>query len=457
MQNGKNVSPMLTLVLIWIAVGIALALASRGSSAGLPFAYFAGLSLIHAPGAMIHLDAEESNWTRLGFELTVIGMVAFLVGVIIGRTIVFLRRPEQKTGGRQPPDLSPKSLAALNRLALHYCLFGGVAYFILIPLAGEIPSATAIISSIGSLVVVGACLRLWVAQEGRDRLKFWTTVGLVPLLPLSTLIQAGFLGFGTHWALTVSTFIFAQSRRHLLYLCLAPVILYVGMSVFVNYMDARHDIRQLVWYQQASLADRLDRVEDIFRNFEWLDLSNKRHRQSIERRLNQNFLVGAAVARLETGRKPYGSGATISDMIITLIPRALWPDKPAIGGGGNVVTNYTGIRFARGTSVGAGQVLEFYVNFGMWAVIGGFLIYGLLLGSMDVTIIESLRHGDQRRFLFWFMIAVSLLQPGGNLVEIAVSAAAAVPTAYVLNTFLNRRRSASDLLSLPSLPRKKAV
>ena len=144
-------------------------------------------------------------------------------------------------------------------------------------------------------------------------------------------------------------------------------------------------------------------------------------------------------------------------MIVSLIPRALWPDKPAVGGGGDVVTKYTGIRFARGTSVGAGQVLEFYVNFGTWAIVGGFLIYGLLLGYMDVIIIECLRRGDQGRFLLWFMIAVSLLQPGGNLVEIMVSAAAAVPTAYVLNIFFNRRRSASELLSLPLLPPKKAV
>ena len=107
------------------------------------------------------------------------------------------------------------------------------------PLAAEVPSATAIISSIGSLIVVGVCLRLWVAQEGRDRLKFWITIALLPLLPLFTLIQAGFVGFGTHWALIISTFIFAQSRRHLLYLFLAPVVVYVGMSVFVNYMDAR--------------------------------------------------------------------------------------------------------------------------------------------------------------------------------------------------------------------------
>ena len=173
------------------------------------------------------------------------------------------------------------------------------------PLAGEIPSATAITSSIGSLIVVGACLRLWVAQEDRDRLKFWITIGLLPLLPLSTLIsQAGFLGYGTYWLVAISTFIFAQSRRHLLYWSLAPAVMYIGMSVFVNYMDARVDIRKFVWFQHASLADRLDRVENILQNFEWLDLSNKKHLQAIDTRLNQNILVGAAVARLELGKTP---------------------------------------------------------------------------------------------------------------------------------------------------------
>ena len=51
------------------------------------------------------------------------------------------------------------------------------------------------------------------------------------------------------------------------------------------------------------------------------------------------------------------------------------------GGGGTIVQDFTGIEFADGTSVGAGQVLEFYVNFGTWGVIGGFLLFGWLIGQ----------------------------------------------------------------------------
>jgi hypothetical protein len=434
------------LLLAWIAVGIILTLITRKSSAGLPLAYFLGLSLIHVPGAVIHLEAEELDYTMLGFEQTIFGMISFLVGVLIARATVFLLREKREIKNSDadgPNHPSSGSATELNRLALHYCLLGGAAYFIVMPLAGAIPSATAIISSFGSLIIVGVCLRLWVAQEGGNRLKFWSTIAALPLLPLATLLQGGFLGFGTMWVMAISTFLFAQSKRRLLLLFVAPVILFVGMSVFVNYMASRDDIRRLVWYRQASLSDRLERIEDIFVSFAWLDFSNVRHRRSIDLRLNQNALVGAAVARLDAGLVPYSSGGTVTNMIVGLIPRALWPDKPAVGGGGDVVSKFTGIAFSRGTSVGAGQVLEFYVNFGTWGVIGGFLTFGWLLGYMDLRVIGSLRMGDERRFLSWFLIGVSLLQPGGNLVEIVVAVAGAASGAYGLNHLLHRRRAAA--------------
>ena len=110
-----------------------------------------------------------------------------------------------------------------------------------------------------------------------------------------------------------------------------------------------------------------------------------------------------AVARLEIGAVEYASGDTLGKVAMGLIPRVLWPDKPAVGGGGSVVHDFTGIEFAEGTSFGAGQVFEFYVNFGSLGVIGGFLLYGWLIGRMDLSVIKYLRQGDQRRFLLWFL------------------------------------------------------
>jgi ABC-type multidrug transport system fused ATPase/permease subunit len=435
---------VLTLVAVWAVVAISLMLLSRGFSAGLPLAYFLGLSLIHVPGAALDLD-EELEWTRIGFEQTVIGMVAFLIAVMIARYVAFRRSQHQGASLWRPPDFATESVAAMDRLALYYCIIGGVAYFVVLPFASLVASATAIVSSLGSLMVVGLCLRLWLARECRNWSKFWSTIALLPLLPLATLVQGGFLGFGIYWVLATVCFMFAQSKRRIGYFLLTPIVLFVGISVFVNYMAARTDIREVVWDEQSTIADRIQRVEYVFRNFEWLDTSNWAHRRAIEDRLNQNWLIGAAVENLETGVVAYASGATVGNVIIGLIPRAVWPDKPAVGGGRDVVSEFTGIEFAEGTSVGAGQTFEFYINFGTIGVIGGFLFLGLIIGWMDVRVIEHLHRADRRGFLIGLLICLALLQPGGNLLEIVASAASSAITAYGLVYFFGWRLPAAGV------------
>ena len=436
---------MLTLLSMWLAVGIGLIVCQgRRASAGLPLAYFLGLCLIHVPGAIVHLDAEEGNVTKVGFEQTTIGIIAFLVGVIIAR-YAFLRPSGQLGRADQTENLTPRRVTALDRLAVLYLIVGAIVSFAALPLAARIPSATAVVAPRGSLIVVGACVRLWVAIESGNRLKFWCTMALLPVLPLATLIQGGFLGGGTFWALGIVTFLFAQSKRRLIYFLLAPAVFFGGLSVFVNYMAARQELRQLVWHQQASIGDRLGRVADSFRHFEWVDLSNFQHRKAIDDRLNQNLYIGIAVARLESGAVEYAYGDTLGKVAIGLIPRVVWPDKPAVGGGGSVVSDFTGLEFAEGSSFGAGQVFEFYVNFGSLGVIGGFLLYGWLIGRMDLFVIKYLRQGDQRRFLLWFLPGLALLPSGGNLLEIVVGTVSSAITGYSIGYLLPRRWADRDV------------
>jgi hypothetical protein len=425
---------MLMLMLIWLAVGIGLIwlAGQKSGSAGLPLAYFLGLSLIHVPGALVVLAGEtfdSSDATTVGFEQTIIGMIAFLVGVAIARYTPAL---DVQVSAWRPGGFSSQRFASLNKAALLYLCIGLLVMFATPSFVFDIPSASAIMSSLGSLIIVAACLQLWIASKTRNSLKFWSTVALLPLLPLITVIRAGFLGYGTYWLLAIVAFLYGQSRRRVTYFLTAPAVFFVGLSLFVNYMAARGDIRQLVWYEQASFGDRLQRIGDIFQNFEWLDLSNSRHREAINSRLNQNWFIGVAVAKLEAGEVEYLSGATFGKMIIALIPRVVWPDKPAVGGGGSVVHDLTGIEFAGNTSVGAGQVLEFYGNFGRLGVIGGFLLYGWLLGRIDGRAVESLYRGDPRLFVFWYLIGLAMLQPGGNLLEVTVSAAAGAITGYYI-------------------------
>ena len=194
---------------------------------------------------------------------------------------------------------SSQRLALVDSLARVYLLIGAVMYLVVGQLIGQIPSAAVFVSALGSLIIVGACLRLWVAREQQLWLKFWSTVALLPLLPLATVVKGGFIGYGTMWLLIVVAFVFAGSRRKASGLLFAPAVFFVGLSVFVNYMGARDDIRRLVWYETAGIGERLQRIADVFENFAWLDLSDPQHRGAIDGRLNQKFLIGVAIERLE--------------------------------------------------------------------------------------------------------------------------------------------------------------
>jgi hypothetical protein len=420
------------LLSIWAVVGAAMLLIGLGGrlrTAGMPLAYFLGLSLIHTPGAAVYLSFP--NWdvladrTLVGFQETVIGMVAFLIGVMVARHIRF------SPGANRPLSISPAIDAErLNKLSLVY-LGLGVCYFGAGSLV-TIPSVGAAVASLISLLIVGICLRLWVAAQQGNRVKFWLTVSLLPLLPLITIVRDGFIGFGTYWMLSAASFAITQSRRRLIYFLLAPFIAYFGLSVFVNYMASRTAFRQAVWYQQVGITDRIERVVNMFRNFELLDAQSAKQREVIDGRLNQNLLVGTAVERLRSGQVAYANGSTIVQIAAALIPRAIWPNKPQVGGGGSVVREYTGKYFLEGTAVGNGQVLEFYVNFATWGVIGGFLLYGWMIGWMDLRIMKCLEQNDQRGFLLWSMVCLALLQPGGNLLEVVVTAASSAVTATAL-------------------------
>src|SRR4051812_46235184 len=95
--------------------------------------------------------------------------------------------------------------------------------------------------------------------------------------------------------------------------------------------------------------------------------------------MNQDFLIGLAMENLEAGRVPFANGRTIADAVLGLVPRAIWPDKPIAAGSGDLVSVYTGLNFPEWTSVGIGQVMECYVNFGTPGLVFGFILIGALL------------------------------------------------------------------------------
>jgi hypothetical protein len=200
-------------------------------------------------------------------------------------------------------------------------------------------------------------------------------------------------------------------------------------------MDQRDAIRESIWQRQAPISERITQVSELFTEFQWLDLDSRAHTSALDERLNQNWLVAAGVRRHRDGLTELAYGSTVPWW--APIPRALWPGKPEIGGGGDIVARYTGVRFGPNTSVGVGQVLEFYVNFGLPGVIIGFVGLGILLAWLDRKIMTALGRGDLRVLLLTAMPGLSLLQPGGNLLEIVVGTVSAIILSRLIVVLLN--------------------
>jgi hypothetical protein len=190
-------------------------------------------------------------------------------------------------------------------------------------------------------------------------------------------------------------------------------------------MRDRTDIRDVVWGGQGFDA-RFEQLASTFRSAEWFNPWDIDHLYRVDRRLNQDQLIGSAVVFLREGSADYAKGSTLVDAVIALVPRALWPDKPIVGGSGDLVTTYTGIRFAYGTSVGVGQVMELHINFGTPGVVIGFAALGLLVALIDRRAARYLAAGDIRSFALWYMPGLSLLQLGGSLAEVTATAAASL-------------------------------
>jgi energy-coupling factor transporter transmembrane protein EcfT len=433
-------------LLIWAgAIGLLVFVRERWHmpGTGLTLAYLFNLSLIHWVGAAVYVlpayESKDLRFTEMGFEQSFYGMLAFCVGSVILTPVVIKMLPRAKVAHRLDSKL-PKV----------YMVCGVIFYLLSSTFLAHVPTLSAIVASGQQLVIVGLVLCCWMAWREGKRWKLTAWLALSLLLPFATVITAGMLGYGVIAVMTILIFVSALLRSPKMVAFCGVVAAYVGLSVFVSYMRDRDDIRASVWGGQ-SFTDRIDRVAETFATFEWFDPANQEHLKRIDSRLNQNFLVGAAVINL-TQAEDYAHGDTLWDALLAPIPRAIWPDKPTEAGSGDLVTRYTGIDFAPGTSVGVGQVMEFYANFGTPGVVLGFLIMGVIITGLDWQAAERLQRSDLRGFVLWYLPGIAFLQVGGQLVELTASAAASLAVALLLNRYLDSWYARSATIPLPYTP-----
>lgn len=421
---------MLNDLLIWGALlfGLGfLVVDKRRGHGALTLAYFLALSIGHVPGILAYLDpnliAVSDEATKIGFDVTLIGMTALIVGAMAARVL-----PRRTTSAKAyQQTVSPQ---IFSRLGWRMITMGAVSYFVILPFSAFLPSLTAAITAMGALLILGLWVWLYSVETAKSSSKILLVLAMLPMLPLATLVTGGFLGYGTVWVLSIVAFYFVIARRRVWFYLAALPTIFLGLSLFVTYAQQREEIREVIWYQNAGIMRRLDEVSKLVTEFQLLDLSNGQHLDALDKRLNQNYLVGAGVMRHREGEAELRYGTTLP--LWAVIPRAIWPDKPAVGGGQDLVSQFTGIEFDETTSVGAGQVLEFYMNFAMPGVVAGFAVLGFILMRLDQEVMRALAMRNIYGAVKYGLPGLALIQPLGNLLEILVAVVAAIIVSLIL-------------------------
>lgn len=445
--------PLAVLLAAWLlAAGVAVAAGWRAPAGrvGLVLAYVTSLWLIHWPAAALYVLADHANFdpdlVEAGLLESVYGIAALAVGVALVAPLLLRWFPGiTRPGKARTPD---------RRLPPLYTGIGLVAYLVLLPVFGRVPTLNALVAAMWSLAVVGLGLGCWGAWRRGHRAALLGWLAAVSVLPFVTILAAGFLGYGISVLLIVVALMASFVRWRPAMVAAAIAVVYLAFSFYVTYMRDRAEIRSVVWGGGGTRA-RIEQLVETVSTLEWFDLGDPDHRFRIDVRLNQNLLVGLAVSQLQSGLLPYAAGETLWHAVIAVVPRAVWRDKPVVAGSMELVSTYTGLEFAEGTSIGIGQVLEFYVNFGTTGVVVGFLLLGTILRLTDAAAAVRLVQGDWRGFTLWYLPGIALLQPGGSLVEVTASAAAAVVIAVAIAGVLGPRRAAGQRAPSPATERRR--
>jgi hypothetical protein len=406
-------------------------------SMGLGMAYAFTLSLIHLTGAFVYslphytprsqmlLDANASLIdTHIGFHASLVGIIAFLVG-LIGVNLL---------ANKFPPVARKLNPQISSKLPITLLLMGIASFFFVGPILRRIPSLGSVANSAATLATASLVILCWDSFRKGDMHRFRMWLASTGLFPMVTLVFLGFAGYGGLAAAAVWLLVLRFYKPRVIAVGMLVGVVYLGLSGYVNYMRERTSIREQVW-NRSSLGNRVDGAMRIFKNFKFLDLHDQDHLEFMDGRLNQNDFVGKAVQKIGSGQIGYANGGTYQIALIAWIPRILWPNKPKVGGSGDLVSRYTGLNFAVGTSVGVGHVMEAYINFGIYGVIGFFLVLGVGMGWVDRLAGYYLAHGDYWHAARWTIVGIAMLIPGGNSAELV----GAIATTLVLGKLLESR------------------
>lgn len=328
---------------------------------------FLGLTVIDMFG---HEGIEQAIWLGLG------ATAVLAAGMRFGLTSSHHKLGEKKLS-------IETSFLSIKKLFIAYIITIAISSF-LVTLAWKIPQLTQIILSF--LTIKWAILFILVYTILRQK-KYYQYLIIVFFLE-------NFLGFITYFSnfkgifflfavafLTINYRLKTKFFAGLLTFVLFTVLLgVVWTSIKVEY---RHFLNQGTGQQVVlvPVSERIEKLTDLVINLDTNQLAT-----GLEHIAARIAYVDFFAHTLSTVPEivPHENGALWQSAIAhILMPRLLFPNKPALIGDSEITRKYTGIMVAgaeQGTSIGIGYVAESYVDFGYVFMFVPIFLLGFMQG-----------------------------------------------------------------------------
>jgi hypothetical protein len=241
-------------------------------------------------------------------------------------------------------------------------------------------------SSAAQTALMILLLRVLDRKAGKgEKVVLFALIGLRVILGVSS----GWVG--TAVALAVSCSLAYMRTYHKL-----PIVIVACVLPYVLFLQpGKMKFRQVFWQKQMQ-ASPIEKIEF------WVDESLKAWQQAFEDpsgkqipmllsyTFSRTSLLAAAANVVEQTPSvvPYQHGRLYSYLVVSLIPRALWPDKPSMNEANQfyqVAYGITRVQDLNSVSIAIGMLTEGYINFGWFGCALAMFVVGVVLDFWNRT------------------------------------------------------------------------
>lgn len=313
---------------------------------------------------------EAITWS---LALAVTGVFAIWLGMRsrLGMYLVPKKLPELKPG-----QGSIHYLRLLMVIGTLLSLYEGVANLA----GGGGRQALTILSSLVPILAFAILFRKVLSGEARQVDKL-LVVGFLALR-LVIGLSSGWLGAFASIILVCAAVYLAEKRK-------IPRLAFALVVLFTLFFQVgKQEFREAYWTTSTTAVSKIDRVkfwtETSFKK--WSEAFSDPSGHSLGNAMNQSMsrvsllTQTANVADLTPETVPYQGGQLYYYLLITWIPRAVWPDKPSVSDANQfyqVAYGMTNEEDLDHVAIGVGVMTEAYISFGWYGVVGIMFLIGI--------------------------------------------------------------------------------